>query len=102
MIKLPFFGKVIQKSAIGIDIGISAIKLVEISKRGGKINLENYGQVAASSFYQKPFETFGEGSFVISSPDVSKIIKAIIKESGIKSKESVFTIPDFSSFFIIF
>lgn len=102
MIKLPFFGKVIQKSAIGIDIGISAIKLVEISRRGGKINLENYGQVAASSFYQKPFETFGEGSFVISSPDVSKIIKAIIKESGIKSKESVFTIPDFSSFFTSF
>jgi len=102
MIKLPFFSKSIRRSAIGIDIGVSAIKLVEISRRGGKINLDNYGQVAASSFYQKPFETFGRGSFAISSPDVSKIIKAIMKESGIKSKESVFTIPDFSSFFTSF
>jgi type IV pilus assembly protein PilM len=97
MIRLPFSG-VIKKTIVGIDIGVSFIKVVELSRRRGKIELNNYGHIAASSVYQKPFQSFEEGSFLVSSPDVSKIIKSILKETGIKTKESVFTIPDFSTF----
>ena len=39
---------------------------------------------------------------MISSPDVSEIIRAILKEAGIKTKEAVFSIPDFSTFFTTF
>jgi type IV pilus assembly protein PilM len=97
MIKLPF-SKAIKKTIVGIDIGVSLIKLVEISRRRGKIELNNYGHISASAIYQKPFQSFEEGSFMVSSPDVSKIIKSILKETGIKTKEAVFTIPDFSTF----
>ena len=95
--------KVIRKSFLGIDIGVTLIKVVEISRWGGKIELKNYGQVAASSIYQKPYQTFGEeGSFMLSSPDVSKVIRAILKEAEIKTREATFTIPDFSTFFTTF
>jgi type IV pilus assembly protein PilM len=97
MIRLPFSG-VIKKAVVGIDIGVSLIKVVELSRKRGKIELNNYGHISASSVYQKPFQSFEEGSFLVSSPDVSKIIKSILKESGIKIKEAVFTIPDFSTF----
>jgi len=97
MIRLPFSG-VIKKAVVGIDIGVSLIKVVELSRKRGKIELNNYGHISASSVYQKPFQSFEEGSFLVSSPDVSKIIKSILKESGIKTKEAVFTIPDFSTF----
>jgi len=39
---------------------------------------------------------------MLSSPDVSKVIKAILKEAQIKTKEAIFTIPDFSTFFTTF
>lgn len=95
--------KVIRKSFLGIDIGVTMIKMVEISCWGGKIELKNYGQVAASSLYQKPYQTSGEeGNFLLSSPDVSKVIRSILKEAEIKTKEATFTIPDFSTFFTTF
>ena len=95
--------KVIRKNFLGIDIGVTMIKMVEISRWGGKMELRNYGQVASSSLYQKPYQTLGEeGNFLLSSPDVSKVIKAILKEANIKTKEAAFTIPDFSTFFTAF
>lgn len=95
--------KVIRKSFLGIDIGVTLIKVVEISRWGGKIELKNYGQVAASSLYQKPYQAFEEEeSFLLSSPDVSKVIRAILKEAEIKTREATFTIPDFSTFFTNF
>ncbi len=101
MIFNPF--KVIRKTFLGVDIGVSSIKVVEISRWGGKTELKNYGHIASSAVYQKPYQGFGEESnFMISSPDVSKIIKAILKEANIKTKEAVFTIPDFSTFFTNF
>jgi len=102
MIFNPF--KAIRKNFLGVDIGISLIKIVEISKRGGKIDLKNYGQVAVYSLYQRPYQGFkGEReSFMLSSPDISKVIKAILKETRIKTREATFTIPDFSTFFTTF
>jgi len=101
MVRNPF--RVIRKNFLGIDIGVSWIKIVEISRKGGKTELRNYGQVAASSLYQKPYHTFGEEeNFMLSSPNVSKVIKEILKEAKIKTKETTFTIPDFSTFFTTF
>lgn len=101
MIRIPF--RAIKRSFLGVDIGISLIKVVELSRWGVKTELKNYGQVAASSLYQKPYQAaFGDESFMLSSPDVSKVIKAILKESKISTREATFTIPDFSSFFTTF
>ncbi len=33
-------------SAIGIDIGSSSIKVVQLKKKGGKALLETYGEIA--------------------------------------------------------
>lgn len=102
MIFNPF--QAIRKNFLGVDIGMAMIKVVEISKRGSKMELKNYGQVAVSSLYHKPYQGFAgeEGSFVLSSPDISKTLKAILKESEIKTKEATFAIPDFSTFFTTF
>jgi len=76
--------------------------VVEISQKGEKNVLENYGQVDASSVYQGPFQSQGGGKFMLSSPDVSKVIRSILKEAHFRTKEAVFTIPDFSTFFTTF
>ena len=94
--------EIIPKKSLGIDIGTSSIKIVELSRRGERRKLENYGEIAASVLYQKPFRTFGKSTLLLSSQDVSRAIEAVMEEAKIKTRRAVFSIPDFSSFFTSF
>jgi type IV pilus assembly protein PilM len=94
--------EIIPKKSLGIDIGTSSIKIVELSRRGERRKLENYGEIAASALYQKPFRTFEESTLLLLSQEVSRAIKAVMDEAKIKTRRAVFSIPDFSSFFTSF
>lgn len=96
------FPKFLQKRFLGIDIGTSAIKVVELSRWGERIKLENYGEISALALYQKPFRTFEKSTLLLSSDDVAKAIRAVISDAQIKTRQSIFSIPDFSSFFTNF
>jgi len=87
---------------LGIDVGTSAVKLVELSGWRGRRKLENYGEIETEAFYEKPFRTFKRGTFLLSVEDIAKAIKAIKREAGIKTKKVNFAIPDFSTFFTSF
>lgn len=89
----------LQKRFLGIDIGTSAIKVVELSSFAGRKRLENYGEIAASAMYQKPFRTFEKSTLLLSSKDIARAIKAIIEEAKMKSRGCIFSIPDFATFF---
>ena len=90
------------KRFLGIDIGTSAIKIVELSRWGERIKLENYGEILARFLYQKPFRTFEKSTLLLSSNDIAKAIKAVMVEAQIKARQCIFSIPDFSSFFTNF
>ncbi len=87
---------------LGIDIGASSVKVVELSRWGGGRTLENYGEIKSSAFFQAPFRSSSQENFLLSSDFVAKAITAVIKESRIKTKSAVFSIPDFSTFFVSF
>jgi len=99
MVAFPFQ---ISKSFLGIDIGTSSVKLIELSKVGSRLKLENYGEIGASTFYEGPFRTFEKNTLLLSTTDVAKAILAIIDEAKIQTKNVIFSIPDFSSFFTNF
>lgn len=101
MISIPFFKKA-PKSFLGIDVGTSSIKIVDLAKRGTTPKLENYGEFKALSFPEKPLRTFFKDTFFLSTQEVSKAIRAVLKEAGIKTREVNFSIPDFCSFFTSF
>ena len=96
------FKTLLPKNFLGIDIGTSYIKIAEISKSGHKKKLENYGQLSASAFYEKPFRTLEKNTLFLSNQEIVEAIKAIIEEAGIKTRQVVFSIPDFSSLFTNF
>ena len=83
---------------VGIDIGTSSIKIVEISHWGQGKTLENYGEVQSVALYKEPISNSQKGSYLFSSDIVSKAIKAILSEAHIKTREAIFSIPDFSTF----
>lgn len=100
MIWTPF--KMAQKRALGIDIGTSSVKIVELSRLGGwreRIKLENYGEVSLLTLHEKPFRTFEKGALLLSSQEISRAIKAILEEARISTSQAVISIPDFSTFF---
>jgi type IV pilus assembly protein PilM len=101
MVNFSFFSKSSDNSSLGIDIGTSSLKVVELS--GGKeITLENYGEVFMRDFLGQGPVKGAEGSLVYSSKEIAEAIKHLLSETGIKTKRAYFSIPDFVSFFTSF
>ncbi|MCH8244299.1 type IV pilus assembly protein PilM [Patescibacteria group bacterium] len=94
--------KFIPKSFLGVDIGTSSIKVVELSRWGTKKSLKNYGEIKSEVLYDKPFRTAEKSSLLLSSKDIARALLGILEEAKIETKDAVFSIPDFSSFFTHF
>jgi type IV pilus assembly protein PilM len=80
-------------SAVGIDIGSSAIKVVEIKKRGGKAVLETYGSIALGSYAEVDVGR-------VTNLPIEKTVEAlkeVLKQSGVTTTSSAFSIPVQSS-----
>lgn len=84
-----------EASALGIDIGSSAIKMVQIKRKNGQAILETYGELALG-----PYANQSIGQAAILPPD--KITQAVIdlmneKEVNITTKKCGVAIPFASS-----
>jgi type IV pilus assembly protein PilM len=79
-----------KKSFLGIDVGTSAIKIVELRVDSGKPVLSNYAWMPIAI----PFSR--EGS-VLDKLDLTfpNLIKKMVREAGFKSKEAFISIPAF-------
>ncbi len=87
------------KKFLGIDIGTSFVRIVELSRKGQAYKLENYGGSDTSSFKRRSFRVFQKNILSLSNKEIAKSIQVISKEAGIQAKEVNFSIPDFCSFF---
>lgn len=71
---MAFFSKFLKQDepvALGIDIGSSAIKIVEIKKKNGQAVLKTYGELALG-----PYANMGIGQAVLLSSE--KIAQALV------------------------
>jgi type IV pilus assembly protein PilM len=95
---MAFFSKFLNHAdpeALGVDIGSSAIKIIQIKKKNGQAVLETYGELALG-----PYAGLGVGQAVVLPPD--KIAQALIdlmkeKEVNITTKKCGISIPFASS-----
>ncbi len=86
------------KRMVGIDVGTSSIKVVEISKWGQGKTLENYGEIKSSALFKEPFRNVERGSYMLSNYFVARAVRAVLDEAKIKTRAAIFSIPDFSTF----
>jgi len=96
------FAKTVPQNFLGIDVGTSSIKVVEISQKGKRKVLENYGELGMDAVYKENFRTFNKNTLLLSTNDVSRALKAIIREAEIKTNRAIFSLPDFATFFTTF
>jgi len=95
---MPLFSKLFsqeESTAAGIDIGSSAIKIVQIKKKNGQAILETYGELALG-----PYANLGIGQAAALPPE--KIAQALTdlmkeKEVNITTKKCGISIPFASS-----
>src|SRR3989344_7463449 len=79
---LNLFGSGGGDNAVGIDIGSSAIKVVEIRKKGGKAVLETYGAIALGSYADIDIGR-------VTNLPIDKTVEAlkeVLKQSGVTTK----------------
>ena len=86
-----------NRSVLGIDIGASAIKIVQLSKKKNKASLDTYGALALG-----PYADMEIGRATNSAID--KLVEAlgdVIKEAGVTTRECGVAIPFSSSLMTI-
>ena len=102
MIRFPFKIKKTPKNFLGIDIGTSSIRVVELGRKGQTRELKNYGEIKIQSLQKSAFRTIEEDTLLLSDREIARAISAIMRETGIQTREVNFSIPDFASFFTNF
>ncbi len=94
--------KIRPKRFLGIDIGTSSIKVVEMRRKGKRSILQNYGELEILYPEDRSFRSFNNDTLLLSDSDIAMAIKGICQEAKIQTKEVDFSIPDFSTFFTTF
>ena len=92
------FGPKQDNVAVGVDIGTSSIKIIQIKKEGGRAVLDTYGALALGQY--------GEGGMVgqvtiLDAETLSTALKDVIKETNITSQNVVLGIPSASCIIFI-
>ncbi|MFA5841756.1 MAG: pilus assembly protein PilM [Candidatus Paceibacterota bacterium] len=78
-----------EKSVLGVDIGSSFIKIVQLRKKGGRAVLETYGELALG-----PLADLEIGRMTNLSEDkLSQALSSILREANVTTKSAGFSIP---------
>lgn len=91
------FSKIHPGTIVGVDIGTSSIKVVEIQKEDERAVLRNYGEIALG-----PLAGVSVGQATSLPPEkLAQAMRDLLHETGIISKHISFAIPFSSSLLVI-
>ena len=86
---------------LGIDIGTSSIKIVELEKKAGRFQLSNYGIFELKGYVDgKNSSSNDDWQSILRMPDqeISSGIRELINKARMSSMDVVASIPSFSTF----
>ncbi len=90
---MGFFKNGPGDSAVGIDVGSSEIKVVEVKKKGGKAVLETYGAISLGSYADLDA---GRVTY-LPAEKIVEALKEVLKQSGVSTTSAALSIPMQSS-----
>lgn len=86
------------ESCLGIDIGTSSIKVVQLKRSEEKYKLETYGELQTYGYLERLNDPFQTKSLKILESQVIEMIKRLMKEADTNTKHVAMSVPVFSSF----
>ena len=82
-----------KKSVLGVDIGTSAIKIVQMRRERGRVILETYGAIALG-----PYAGVEIGRATSLGADkIAEALKDVVREANVTTKDAAISIPYSSS-----
>ncbi len=93
-----FGGGAKATSVLGIDVGSSSVKVVQLKKKDGKAILETYGEVALGPYGQTDV---GRSTF-LASDKIAEVVKDLLRESNTTTQVSALSISVGASFVVFF
>jgi type IV pilus assembly protein PilM len=84
-------------SVIGVDIGSSTIKVVQLSKKGGRVVLETYGAVPTGPYDDK---NVGEVP-TLTTDQIVTAVNDVLAESNITTKHAAFSLQSTASLIFV-
>lgn len=85
-------------TVLGVDIGTSFIKIVEVSESRGKFSLQNYGILEKRASLEHQNQAIQTSSLKIEEKEVATILHALLKDMKPKTNIAICSIPPFASF----
>lgn len=79
---------------LGVDLGSSSLKIVQLRKEKNRIVLETYGEIATGPYADLPV---GKNAHLLDAK-VREMMRDLMKEAGAKAEEIVVSLPLRSSF----
>lgn len=94
----PFKKFLSKKSYLGVDIGTTSIKLVELKKDSDKPELLNYGILESYGHLERPNSAIQTSTLKMLDQETAELLKILLKNAAVKSIDAVAALPAFSSF----
>lgn len=86
-----------KPSYVGIDVGSEAAKVVQLRKEQERAILETYGELKTAQYF-KHISGSGGGFLRFVDQDVADMLKDLLTESNVTTRQAVISIPATSSF----
>ncbi len=85
-------------SYLGVDIGTTSIKAVEINIHQGNVTIVNYGIIESQDYLVRANSVIQTSLFNVADGNAVQMLKTLISQMGVKTKRAVAVVPSFSVF----
>ena len=85
-------------SYIGVDIGTTSIKAIELSRSNANPRLTNYGLLETVPVFERPNSVIQANSLRISEKEAGELLKLLVTRTHFSATNAIASIPSFASF----
>jgi type IV pilus assembly protein PilM len=93
-----FFKRGLSHSYAAVDIGTTSIKIVEVGPGQGAPRIINYSFLESSGYLARANQALQTSSLKIFEADVIALLKTLVRQMGLSTREAYASLPLFSAF----
>lgn len=99
----PFnlFKRTVFPSYLGVDIGTTSIKVVEVKAGKNKPQIVNYGLLESSGYLARANQALQTSSLKIFEADIVELLRTAVHKMGGGTRDVVASLPSFSAFMTV-
>ena len=89
-----------ESRVLGVDIGTTSLKMVDVARKGDKMILGNYGILETKEYLKRGNGAIQTSALRLSERDTLPLLETLLEEARPGTKTAVASIPIFNAFFV--